>query len=393
LTFTIASIAGVISCLGLENTFLRHISAGAALNDWVSIKGLYQKGISLVVPFSILLTGAILFLSNPIAANIFQKPESERLIQIMAIAILPTVLVLLHAELLKGIHRIGYYLLIHSICVPAMSILVFFILCVKMGLGIIGLAWGHLSATIATAFLGIGLWRMLTNAKMVDITPKFPWRKLLQSSLPLLWVNLMNFSMMWGSIFFLGVWGTKDAVGIYATAFRTSMVTSFILIAVNTVAAPKYAEYYSLHQMRRLEETALASLKMMFVLAVPPLVVFIIFPHWIMGIFGSDFTKGGLCLIILACGQFVNVSTGSVGYILMMSGHEHLLRNAITISGILNFILNLCLVPRFGITGGAIATATSISILNLIAAYYVWSAVKIKPLPLPFIKSRYERMP
>jgi O-antigen/teichoic acid export membrane protein len=85
----------------------------------------------------------------------------------------------------------------------------------------------------------------------------------------------------------------------------------------------------------------------------------------------------------------VNVATGSVGYILMMSGHENLMRNAITLSGSLNILLNLWLVPQYGIIGGAIATAISVTTLNVIAAYFVWAFVKIKPLPLPFINSRY----
>jgi len=388
---TITNVAGVVSCLGLENTFLRYTSAGAAHNDWASIKGLYQRGILIALPFSVLLTGLIVIFAWFISLNFINKPEAETIIRIAALAILPTVLILLHAELLKGIQRIAYYLLIHSIGVPSLSILAFIVLCVELNMGIEGAAWGHFIATCITALLGVGLWRTVTHPKIKGIAGNFDWHRLLKSCLPLFWVNLMNFIMMWSSILFLGIWGTSDAVGIYATAYRTSMLTSFILISVNTVAAPKYAEYYSLHQMRRLEETALTSLKMMLVLAVPPLVAFIIFPHWIMGIFGSDFSQGGMCLSILACGQFVNVATGSVGYILMMSGHEHLLRNAITLSAVSNLLLNLWLVPPYGIVGGAVATAVSLSLLNMVSAYYVWSAVKIKPLPLPFITSLYER--
>lgn len=391
LALTTASVAGVIGCIGLENTFLRYTSTGAAHNDWGSIKGLYQKGILISLIFSTLLTGLITIFSWMIALHVFNKPEAEIIIRIMAMTILPTVLILLHAELLKGIQRIAYYLLIHSICVPALSILAFLVLCVQWNMGINGVAWGHFGATCVTALMGVVLWQKITHNKMKNIVGDFQWRRLLKSSLPLFWVNLMNFLMMWSSVLFLGIWGTSDAVGIYATAYRTSMLTSFILIAVNTVAAPRYAEYFSLHQMKRLEETALTSLKMMFVLALPPLIVFIIFPHWIMGIFGNEFTQGSLCLSILACGQFVNVATGSVGYILMMSGHEHLLRNAITISSISNIMLHFWLVRSYGINGAAIATAVSLSMLNLISAYFVWAVVKIKPLPLPFITSRYER--
>lgn len=393
LTLTAASIAGVIGCLGLENTFLRHVSAGVSLNNWGAIKGLYSKGLLIALPFSVVLTAGMFYFSLPIAIYVFNKPGLAPIIKIMSMATLPTVLILLHAELLKGLQRTFFYLLIHSISVPAISILAFFVLCLRMDLGVTGAVWGHLLASCLTALLGVSLWRWISQTKTRQVKGLFEWRQIFKSNMPLFWVTLMNFIMMWSTTLFLGVYGNSNEVGIYATAYRVSLLTSFVLIAVNTVAAPKYAELYSLNQMQRLEETALASVKVLLLFSVPPLILFIFFPHWIMGFFGNEFSQGGRCLSILACGQFINVATGSVGYILMMSGHEKLMRNAITVSGVLNVVLNLILVPRYGIIGGAAATAISVSILNTIAAYYVWAAVKIKPFPLPFISSRYESMP
>lgn len=389
LALTMVSVAGVFGCMGLENTFLRYTAAGVAQKNWESIKGLYQKGITIAVPFSVCLTGLVYFFSRTISHQVFHKPELTTLIRLMALAILPTVLILLHAELLKGLQRTRDYIMVHSIGVPAVSLIAFAVLCIQMELGVLGAVWAHILAVFVTALFGFGLWRLATKSSMKRIKGRFPWHRLLKSSIPLFWVTIMNFSMMWATTLALGAWGTSAQVGIYTTAYRTSMLTSFILIAVNTVAAPKYAEYYSLNQLNRLEDMALSSVKIMCFLALPPLIVFMVFPHWIMGLFGSEFMSGGRCLSILACGQFVNVATGSVGYILMMSGHENLMRNAITLSGTLNVILNLWLVPKYNIMGGAIATAISLATLNMIAAYFVWTAVKIKPLPLPFLNSRY----
>jgi O-antigen/teichoic acid export membrane protein len=307
----------------------------------------------------------------------------------MALAILPTVMIFLHAELLKGLQKTREYIIVHSICIPAITIIVFVILCILIDLGVLGVIWAHLVAVYITALSGLILWRSAIKGNLKGIKGYFPWRRMFKSSMPLFWVTIMNFVMMWTSTLVLGVWGTTAQVGIYTTAYRTSMLTGFILITVNTIVAPKFAEYYSLNQMKRLEDMASSSVRIMCFLALPLLIVFIVFPHWIMGLFGSQFRQGGLCLSILACGQFVNVATGSVGYILMMSGHENLMRNAITLSGSLNILLNLWLVPQYGIIGGAIATAISVTTLNVIAAYFVWAFVKIKPLPLPFINSRY----
>jgi O-antigen/teichoic acid export membrane protein len=69
--------------------------------------------------------------------------------------------------------------------------------------------------------------------------------------------------------------------------------------------------------------------------------------------------------------QFINVSTGSVGYLLMMSGNEKLLRNNIFIIAILNIILNIILVPRYGIYGAVIASGVSLTVQNMISLVIV----------------------
>ena len=84
---------------------------------------------------------------------------------------------------------------------------------------------------------------------------------------------------------------------------------------------------------------------------------------------------------ILAIGQFVNVATGSVEYLLMMSGYEELFRNNSTCVAIVNIILCLILIPLFGIIGAAISTAISFAAANLIAMMLVWWRLNIWTVP------------
>ena len=55
-----------------------------------------------------------------------------------------------------------------------------------------------------------------------------------------------------------------------------------------------------------------------------------------MSLFGPEFRAGGPVLTILAAGQYVNVLTGSVGYLLMMTGNERLVRNNMAVAALLN---------------------------------------------------------
>uniref|UniRef100_B3EM06 Polysaccharide biosynthesis protein n=1 Tax=Chlorobium phaeobacteroides (strain BS1) TaxID=331678 RepID=B3EM06_CHLPB len=132
--------------------------------------------------------------------------------------------------------------------------------------------------------------------------------------------------------------------------------------------------------MVALGATARNTAKLMTLIASPLLLLFLVAPQWVMGMFGEEFQKGGVLLSILAIGQFVNVATGSVGYVLMMSGNEKLMRNNVAFVAVLSVVLNAALVPLYGAFGAAIATAVCLALQNMIAAYMVSSRLGINTL-------------
>lgn len=121
---------------------------------------------------------------------------------------------------------------------------------------------------------------------------------------------------------------------------------------------------------------------MMVVLALPVLLTFVLVPGFVMGLFGPEFEVGASVLVILALGQFVNVSTGSVGFVLIMTGRERMARNNAAVAAGVNIVLQVLLIPRFGAVGAAIATAVSVALLNLTAAYLVHRSLGIWTLPV-----------
>jgi O-antigen/teichoic acid export membrane protein len=67
----------------------------------------------------------------------------------------------------------------------------------------------------------------------------------------------------------------------------------------------------------------------------------------------------------------------------MMSGHERLMRNNIISVSILNVAMCLLLIPRAGAIGAAIATAISLSTMNLISVILAYCRLSILTLPIP----------
>jgi O-antigen/teichoic acid export membrane protein len=380
LALTVTTIATVFGRLGLDNALLRFTAANAGVGDWSAVKGVYEKGMTLALVASGTAAVVMFAAARLLAERVFSKPELTAPMRWMALAVVPVAFLTLNGEALKGLKRIRDSQLVQGVGVPALSLI---------GLrwlgqvwGVNGAIWAYTWAAVLTALMGYMMWRMATP-QLRNSIGHFETRQLLRSSVPLFWVASMNLLMGCTASFLLGIWGTNAEVGIFGVAYRTAMVTGYILIAVNSIAAPKFASLYKQGDMAALGSVARNSAKLMTLAASPILLLFVLFPGWVMRLFGPQFVEGAAVLIILALGQFVNVATGSVGYLLMMSGHERLMRNNIVCIAILNVVMCLLLIPWAGAIGAAIATAISLSAMNLVSVVLVYSRLSILTLPIP----------
>ncbi len=368
LALTVTTIATVFGRMGLDNTLLRFTAANASVEDWSAVKGVYVKGMKLALIASSLSAVVVFIFAPVLAEKVFQKPELVIPMRWMSLAVVPMTFVRLYAQTLKGLKRISASFVVFGVGVPTVSLVG--LLLFSGSYGVKGVVWAYTSGTILTALLGLILWRTATP-QLRNISGVFRSEEILKSSMPLFWVTSLNMVINSTSTFALGIWGTKGDVGIFNMASRTAMLTSLILTSVNSISAPKFAELYRKKEMGSLGVTAKKTVKLMSFIASPLLLLFLIAPQWVMSIFGDDFQKGGILLSILAIGQFVNAATGSVGYLLIMSGNEKLMRNNVALVAILCIVLNVVLVPIYGSFGAVIATAVCLASQNLIAAYMV----------------------
>jgi O-antigen/teichoic acid export membrane protein len=104
-------------------------------------------------------------------------------------------------------------------------------------------------------------------------------------------------------------------------------------------------------------------------------------------VFGAEYESAYVPLVILCVGQLVNASMGSVGALLNMTGHERDTTKSILVAAVVNVALNLSLVPHWGIIGAAVATASTLTVWNLIMWHKVRARIGIEPSL--FFRRRY----
>jgi O-antigen/teichoic acid export membrane protein len=190
-----------------------------------------------------------------------------------------------------------------------------------------------------------------------------------QSCYPLWITAIMQQLTLWGGQLVAGIYVSSDQVAQLAVARNTTVLIVFILMAVNNVSAPRFAAMYRQGQMVKLKNYARNSTLLMTLVALPITLIIWFFPTEIMSLFGKDFTNGDAIwyLRILSIGQFINVITGSVSSLLIMSGHEKDLKNLRIINGILAIVLAVILTAMYGAIGSAMSSAIATAVFNLMA--------------------------
>lgn len=379
LALTIVSIGATIARLGLDKAVLRFAAIAHNQRDRPTLAALYRQGMGLVVVAGAAIALFVWLVAPYLPLGGDRSDELQVVLPVMLLGLVPAALILLQGEFFKATGAPGTATFVQAALLPmflvmgttvlfwrgsatAHDIALLYVIAATVSLWLAGAAWSRRKP---------GLWQEQGH---------FDTRLLLRTSLPLLWVASMHLVLNWTDILVLGVWTDSGTVGVYGAAIRIAALTAIILDAVNSVTAPRFAALYAQHDHKGLERLAQRSAGWTLLAALPVILFLLLFPGWILRFFGADFVGGALLLRILVLGQLVNVAMGSVGYLLMMTGYERLMRNNIIFSALVNLLGNLALVPAFGAIGAAVSTACSLALMNLISFTLVNKKLEINTL-------------
>ncbi len=366
LGFTLVTMAAAIGRLGLDQSVVRFISARQATNAIGMLHGVYLKSIIWVALAST--TIALLGWVNTdwLVKYFFEQPGFEPVLRSFLLAIPLVALYTMQAQALQGLRKIAKSMLTLNVIMPITIVLMMLLSPVTSAATLVG--YFNIACLLT---LGIGLMFWFQSAPQKRITENFPSSLLKKTCIPLWAVAVLSQVVQWSSQLMLGAWSTSEEVAFFATAQRTAMLTSFVLFAVNAIAAPKFAAMYAKGDHDGLKRLAIISVRLMLLAAIPALTLMLLFPEWLMSFFGEEFRTASTALVILALGQFVNIATGSVGYLLSMTGFERKVRDNAFFSALIGVALGFALIPTYGLLGASIATAIAIASQNLLGVYQV----------------------
>lgn len=367
LGLTIMTIFSIIARWGTDQVLLKQVGAHWETEPEIA-KGYIVSVIKLVAIISIALTFIVTTLNEAIANYIFNKPEFSEVLFWFGLMIVPFAINYTIAEAYKGTGKPVLSSYLQNVITPFVAIVIVGILYFSSHSTLITISQSFALGIIISLLISISLWKRIHHQ---TLKTSIAIKQIIKEGWPMLLITSGSLIITWSDILIIGLWGTPEEIGIYSAATKTVMITSLILIAMNSITAPKYAFLYKKGDLKGLKQLAKNSSKILLLLVLFPTAFLLFYSESIMSWFGNEFIIGSTVLMILTIGQFLNVVAGSVGYLLTMTGHEQVMQNIMFKTAMLNIVLSVILMHIYGSIGVAIATSVSFAIWNFWALYTV----------------------
>jgi len=212
-------------------------------------------------------------------------------------------------------------------------------------------------------------------------------RQWLKSSLPMALTSALLMVNNHADIIMIGWFSSPADVGIYRVATSGAALVIFGLTTINMVLGPYYARFHAHKEKERIQKLATNSARVVIAMTLPVVIAFLFFGEPLIGfIFGQEYLSAYLSLAIISVGQLMNAGFGSVGLLLVMTGHERETTKGVAVGTLSNVFLNAVLIPFYGIEGAAFATAVTLLTSNVLLWIAVARHLGIDTLAVPLAK-------
>lgn len=381
------SLLTVPSLVGMDQLLVRNVATYRAQEAWTAMKGLLLRAFQWSTIATIVLAGGSAIIARGVA-----NQANPLIVQTVLVSLLVLPLFVLMRFLqavLQGLHRVVIgqvpILVIQPVCLVLFVVLI--LLCRVDLSAPVAMSVNFAASVIALCIAVVFFWKNLPR-ELKGVSPSYESRNWAASIVPLTVISTIQIVFAQAGTLMVGTMIGAEFAGIYAVVNRGAGLIAFILIAANSALAPTIANLFAVGDMQRLQSIVTKSVRVVTFFALLGALAAFVAGHWFLLLFGEEFIKGELALVILCVGQFFNATMGSVGVLMVMNGQERYMSICMAASAVLNIALNFCLIPYYGIEGAAAATALSMILLNVILAVQVHRRTGIHSTVLPGFQAR-----
>ena len=386
LGMSIVGLLSLFNAFGLPSAAARFVAGYCGKHEYAHLASFLRGSVALLAAGNLLL-GAVLIIAGPwIAIHFYHAPALAAYFWPFALIMLFGVFNSFLGQVMAGYQDVARRTLItHFIGTPANML--FAVGLISLGFGLAGYLTAQvISAFIVLALLAIYVFRMTPpEARHSAVSARIE-KEVVAFSAAAFAIAGVEFVLSQADKIVLGYYLSATQVGIYAVAMALVGFVPVALQSVNQIFSPGIAELHATGNHLLLQRLYTTLTKWILAFTIPLGLTIIIFARPLMGIFGPAFQAGATVLVIGTVGQLVNCAVGSVGYLLLMAGHQNQMVKIQAVNAALMITLSILLVPRFGIRGAACAAAVAVAVTNLWSLRAVYQRLQLFPYDSSYLK-------
>jgi O-antigen/teichoic acid export membrane protein len=387
---TLATILVMFARLGFDVTSVRYVSQYLVAEQYGLLRGYLRFAIGSILVISALVVVAF------VGATISIKGlmSSELAHSCIAAAALIPCLAALHVlcAMLRGYNRTVLSRLPQGAIVPAVLLAgAAIVFLVKMQ-GSVVPAWMLVALHIVAVACGLvatifWLFAASRSYPAADTT-RFESRKWLKSAGLLVLLGGLTKLHAELDTLMLGVLEGTEQAGIYAIVTRIGGIPMLICVATTAIVSPAMAGLASLGESANLARLYRNSVGLLIAASLPVAGLLWLLGKPILEFIGPNFTIGYHALLILLAANVVHNVFGPVGVLLNMAGHEWTTVRVFAVSVALNAVLNLLLIPRYGLAGAAMGTGVALLLIQVLLTREAWRKLHLPAPAFQFLRQR-----
>jgi O-antigen/teichoic acid export membrane protein len=396
LAFMLISIFISFSSLGLTEGILRLVPIYKEKKEYDKINYLFKFTIITLGIIGFFSAFILFIFSDIISISVFHNPLLSNYIKIFSLSIFISIILSILLSVLRAYEEIKWYSILYNISTNLLKVSLI-ILFIFLGVTkVISISLSYVLAVALTLIFAFFVCKKKCSQVFISSNLKKQEKKdilkqLFSYSLPLLFFGFVSSILSWIDTFFIGYYKGVSQVGLYNAALPLVLLLNFAPEIFMQLFFPLINREYSKKNIILIRELSKQVGKWVFILNLPLVILLLVFPGaFINIIFGNEFLPAIDALRILSIGFFIG-SISIISYnLIAMTGKSKLLLYNMAFASLLNFILNLFLVPinkiwifdnSTGIVGAALSTTISLiiySLLLILESKYLISIVPFK---------------
>jgi len=385
LAIVILSWAVALVSLGFTEGVLRYVSLYRGKYEFSKIRYILKFSLSLLL-FTSIFGGVLLFLlSTHISQTFFHTNSLIFYLKIFAILLPIFVISNIFLSIIRAFEFIGWYSFILNIFQNIIKVAAILLL-IYAGLREKSIAVSYFIGVLSILFLSFYVLKFKISALLGKVAlskdSKFKIRhELFSYSWPILFFSMITSLFYWVDSILLGYFKDISRVGFYNAAIPIAMLLLIIPEVFMQLFFPLITKEYSKNNFKLISELSKQVSKWIFALNLPIFFLMVLFPGvFINLLFGAEYLAAENALRFLAIGAFISSISVVSNNLLSMLGKSRIILYDTLASLIITIILNILIIPRYGLNGAAFATMLGFMLLNSLFLFQAICYSKIIPL-------------